>query len=44
MSLLLLSWMLRTNQGSLKLNPCMRASGVRRNSETVRERYVTHEE
>lgn len=39
-----LSWMLRTNQGSLFVNPCMRASGVRRNTETQRERYVTDNE
>jgi integrase len=41
-----MSWMLRTGQahGGLKVNPCMRASGVRRNEESARERYVTHEE
>ena len=39
-----LSWMLRTNQGSLLVNPCMRASGVRRNPESQRERYVTDAE
>lgn len=40
------SWMLRTNQGGMagKTNPCMRASGVQRNTETERDRYVTHEE
>ncbi|MBA2723039.1 MAG: tyrosine-type recombinase/integrase [Methylibium sp.] len=39
-----LSWMLRSNHGALVVNPCMRASGVVRNSETERDRYVTHEE
>ena len=39
-----LSWMLRTNQGSLIVNPCMRASGVKRNAESQRERYVTDAE
>lgn len=39
-----MSWMLRNNHGSLKVNPCMRASGVQRNPETERERYVTDEE
>lgn len=39
------SWMLRTNQsGGLATNPCMRASGVRRNPEAPRERYVTDAE
>lgn len=39
-----ISWMLRTGQGSLRVNPCMRASGVVRNEEGQRERYVTHAE
>ena len=41
-----ISWLLRTNQGGMagKANPCMRASGVQRNTETERDRYVTHEE
>lgn len=39
-----LSWMLRTDQGGLIVNPCMRASGVRRNPESQRERYVTDAE
>lgn len=39
-----LSWMLRTGQGSIRTNPCMRASGVVRNEENQRERYVTHDE
>jgi integrase len=40
-----ISWM-RNNHGALhgKANPCMRASGVQRNAETERDRYVTHEE
>jgi integrase len=38
-----MSWMLRTNQGALKVNPCMRASGVRRNAESERDRYVNEE-
>lgn len=39
-----LSWMLRNNYGSLKVNPCLQASGVVRNEESPRERYVTHDE
>jgi integrase len=39
-----MSWMLRSNQGALVVNPCMRASGVVRNTETARDRYVTDEE
>jgi integrase len=42
-----LSWMIREGKVPptvLKVNPCMRASGVRRNPESKRERYVTHEE
>lgn len=40
-----LSWMIRgTKVPGLIVNPCMRASGVRRNAESQRERYVTHEE
>lgn len=39
-----MSWMLRSNLGSLTVNPCMRASGVKRNAERQRERYVTNEE
>ena len=41
-----ISWMLRSNLGGMKglPNPCMRASGVQRNPESERERYVTHEE
>ena len=39
-----MSWMLRSNMGGLAVNPCMRASGVVRNPETKRERYVTDAE
>jgi integrase len=39
-----ISWMLRSNHGGLLVNPCMRKSGVQRNAETERDRYVTHEE
>lgn len=39
-----MSWMLRNNHGGFKVNPCMRQSGVKRNAETERDRYVTHEE
>lgn len=40
-------WLLRTHADEipgLVLNPCLRASGVQRNPESKRERYVTHEE
>lgn len=39
-----ISWMLRRGMGSIKVNPCMRASGVQRNTETARDRYVTDAE
>lgn len=40
-----LSWLIREGKvAELKVNPCMRASGVQRNPESQRERYVTHEE
>lgn len=42
-----ISWMLRESKVPkqvLQVNPCMRASGVKRNPESKRERYVTHEE
>jgi integrase len=35
------TWLIRTGEGSVKVNPC---SGVRRNKETPRERYVEHNE
>ena len=42
----MLSWLLRQpDSGSvLRVNPCMRRSGVKRNKETQRERYVTDDE
>lgn len=40
-----ISWLIRTGSiDNLLVNPCMRASGIKRNPETKRERYVTHEE
>ena len=39
-----LSWLIRTGQTTLPVNPCMRASGVRRNTEGARDRYVTDAE
>lgn len=36
-----ISWMLRNGHGGITVNPCMRASGVRRNAERSRDRYVT---
>jgi len=40
-----MSWLITTSQvPGLIVNPCLRASGVRRNPESKRERYVTHEE
>jgi integrase len=40
-----LSWMIRTGKvPGLVVNPCMRASGIVRNPEKARERYVTNEE
>jgi integrase len=39
-----MSWMLRCGHGGIQVNPCMRSSGVRRNPERQRERYVTDEE
>lgn len=40
------SWMIRTGRApaGLIVNPCMRASGVKRNTETRRDRYVTDAE
>ncbi|MET4574978.1 tyrosine-type recombinase/integrase [Ottowia thiooxydans] len=39
------SWLLRTGKvPGLKVNPCLRESGVQRNKETKRARYVTHDE
>ena len=40
-----LSWLIRTGKVlGLIVNPCMRASGVKRNHESQRERYVTDAE
>ncbi len=41
-----ISWLLRSGDKvpGLKVNPCMRASGVQRNPESKRERYVTDAE
>lgn len=40
-----LSWLIRTGKvDDLKVNPCLRASGIKRNPESKRERYVTHDE
>ena len=39
-----MSWMIRSNLGDITINPCMRASGVVRNAEKQRERYVTNQE
>lgn len=40
-----MSWLIITGEvPGLDVNPCLRASGVRRNPEKKRERYVTHEE
>lgn len=38
-------WLIRTGKvPGLQVNPCLRASGIKRNAETKRERYVTHDE
>lgn len=40
-----LSWLIRSGKvPGLKVNVCLRASGVKRNPESKRERYVTHTE
>jgi integrase len=40
-----ISWLIRNGKvPGLVVNPCMRASGVQRNEERPRERYVTHDE
>lgn len=40
-----ISWLIRQGKvPGLIVNPCMRASGVQRNPESKRERYVTHEQ
>lgn len=40
----LLSWLLVRDDSPITVNPCMRQSGVVRNEESKRDRYVTHEE
>lgn len=38
-------WLCRTGKvPGLVVNPCLRASGIKRNRETNRDRYVTHDE
>jgi len=40
-----ISWLIRTGKvDGLVINPCMRASGIERNKETKRERYVSDAE
>jgi integrase len=40
-----ISWLIRTGKvQGLVVNPCLRASGIKRNTETKRDRYVSHEE
>lgn len=40
-----ISWLIREKKvDGLIVNPCLRASGIQRNPETKRKRYVTHEE
>lgn len=40
-----ISWLIRSGKvDGLKINPCLRASGIQRNTETKRDRYVTHDE
>ena len=40
-----ISWLIRTGSvPGLKINPCLRASGIKRNPESKRDRYVTHDE
>lgn len=40
-----ISWLIRTGKvQGLVMNPCMRSSGIVRNEERPRERYVSHEE
>jgi integrase len=40
-----ISWLIREGKvDGLVVNPCLRASGIVRNTETKRERYVTHDE
>jgi integrase len=40
-----MGWLVRTGKvPGLLVNPCLRASGIRRNEEKKRDRYVTHDE
>jgi integrase len=40
-----LSWLIRTgNAPGLLVNPCMQVSGIKRNPEAKRDRYVTHDD
>jgi integrase len=40
-----ISWLIRTGKvPGLKVNPCLRGSGIKRNPEAKRDRYVTNEE
>ncbi len=40
-----MSWLIGAGKvDGLLINPCLRASGVKRNTETKRDRYVTHDE
>ena len=40
-----MSWLIRSGHvDGLVVNPCLRASGIKRNAETKRDRYVTHAE
>ena len=40
-----MSWLIVKGEvPELKVNPCLRGSGVKRNPESKRERYVTHDE
>ena len=40
-----MSWLIVSGKvPGLKVNPCLRASGVKRNPESRRDRYVTHDE
>lgn len=40
-----MSWLISTRKiPGLVINPCLEASGIKRNPESKRERYVTHEE
>ena len=40
----MLSWLLRRDDSPIVVNPCMQRSGVVRNAESKRERYITHAE